>query len=51
MPAGIMTCAQYLSSGLGGVVLGALISRYGFTSWWVSMELATAAQLLAIWLI
>jgi sugar phosphate permease len=48
---GVMTGAQYLSSGLGAVVLGALVSRYGFTSWWLSMELATAAQLLAIWLI
>jgi len=51
MAAGIMTCAQYLSSGLGGVALGALISHFGFTSWWLSMELATVLQLLAIWLI
>ena len=48
---GCMTCAQYLVSGAGGVTLGALVSRLGFGSWWISLEVATALQFLAILLI
>lgn len=39
---GVMTCASYLGSGMGGAVYAELITRFGYVSWWASMETATA---------
>jgi len=49
--AGVMTCAQYLASGAGSVVMGGLVNAYGFDAWWAAMLGMTALQFLAIWLI